>query len=505
MKHYFLYFLLISQFFSLSSKAEIVLPSIISDNMVLQQKTEVNLWGKANVGESIKVTTSWGVTIETKANNEGKWQVVLKTPKALTNQTIRFEGENMLEVKNVLIGEVWLCSGQSNMEFAVGNVNRWKNGVVNYEKELVQASYPEIRLFNVEQNMSPEKALDDCAGHWEVCSPETVEAFSAVGYFFGRKLYQELHTPIGLVASSYGGTHAESWTKMEVMLQDSVYNQLIQEFYASRDNYEEDVKQYTSQIEQYNAQVEGLAPDEVKKIKKPSKPKGINHKKALSTLWNAMINPIVNYSIKGVIWYQGESNSVRYDDYQHVFTNMIESWRNEWHQNLPFYFVQIAPHYKQPPQIREAQLNTWLSVENTGMVVITDAGDSTNIHPRNKLIPGERLADWALAKQYGKKIAYSGPVYKSMESKDGKAMLSFDYVTKGLSCPDDHVVGFTVAGNDGVFYPATAAIKGKKIELTSKDVDQIKYVRYGWEKYGKTNLYNGAGLPASPFRTDANH
>ncbi|MCW3786582.1 sialate O-acetylesterase [Plebeiibacterium sediminum] len=503
---YYLPYIFILLFFAQYICAEISLPSIISDNMVLQQNMEVKLWGKASVNESVSIKTSWGKSYQTSANNNGKWIVKIKTPKALKNQTIVFEGENKIEIKNVLIGEVWLCSGQSNMEFGVGYMTRHYNGVINYEEEIQKANYPDIHLFKVEKNMSPEEELYDCQGHWEVCTPETIETFSGVGYYFGRKLFQELNTPVGLIESAYGGTHAESWTKRDVMNNDSVYKELLAEFYASKDNYDADLIKYNVLKQEYDKQVEGLSKEELKQFKKPSKPKGINHKKALSTLWNAMINPIVDYSIKGVIWYQGESNSVRHQDYQHVFTKMIESWRTEFEQpDLPFYFVQIAPHYKQPPEIREAQFNTWKTLDHTGMVVITDVGDSTNIHPRNKQVPGERLAAWALSNDYGKKVTYSGPLFKSMKVNDSNVILSFAYTHGGLYCPDKTIRGFTVAAEDGKFYPAYASIKGNKVVLTSNQVHQIKYVRYGWDKYCNVNLFNGAGFPASPFRSDIKH
>ncbi len=506
MKYYSLFYISIILFLAQNICAEISLPTIISDNMVLQQNTEVKLWGKANANESVSIKTSWDKEYQTVAGEDGKWFIKIKTPKAIKNQSIVFEGQNKIEVKNVLIGEVWLCSGQSNMEFGVGYMNKHYNGVINYNEEIKNADYPDIHLFKVERNMSPEEELDDCTGHWEVCSTESIETFSAVGYFFGRKLFQELNTPVGLIESAYGGTHAESWTKRSVMVNDSIYKDLLSEFHSSRDNYEEDLKEYKVLKQEYDKEIESISLERRNKIKKPSKPKGINHKKALSTLWNAMINPIVNYSIKGVIWYQGESNSIRYQDYQHVFTKMINSWRTEFEKpNLPFYFVQIAPHYKQPPEIREAQLNTWKSVDHTGMVVITDAGDSTNIHPRNKLVPGERLAAWALANDYGKKVPYSGPLYQSMKVKENSVVLSFAYTQGGLSCPDDKLRGFTVASEDGTFYPALASIKGNKVVLTSNQVNHIKYVRYGWDKYCNMNLYNGSGFPASPFRTDIKH
>ncbi|WP_461630005.1 sialate O-acetylesterase [Labilibaculum euxinus] len=503
MKYRLLYaFFLLFVFFRTSAK--VFLPAIISDNMVLQQQSEVTLWGKALFGEKININTSWGKNYFTTSGKDERWSLIIKTPKASANQTITIKGENTIVIKNVLIGEVWLCSGQSNMDFPVAKILRWQTGVINYEEVIQEANYPEIRLFHIDQKLSPERELDSCNGHWEICNSESVKTFSAVGYFFGRKLYQNLNVPIGLIQSTWGGTPAEAWTKMEVMEHDSVYTALINEFYSSRDHYPQDLKQYETNLKNYELEVAKLASANTdEKIKKPSKPKGIYHNKALSTLWNGMIHPIINYSIKGVVWYQGESNSIRYNDYQYVFTKMIESWRTEWQQlEMPFYFVQIAPHYKQPPQIREAQLKTWQSGNNTGMAVITDAGDSINIHPHNKQIPGERLANWALAKTYKKKIPFSGPRFVSMKIKDHQAVLSFDFCNNGLMCPNDSIKGFTAASSNGVFYPAKATINGGKIIVSSEQVNQIENVRYGWGNFFRANLYNIEGLPASPFRTD---
>jgi len=448
----------------LPCKADIRLPSIISDNMVLQQDTIIYLWGKAEPQEKITIKPSWGKTYTTVTDNSGKWQIQLKTPKARNNQTISFRGNNTILIKNILIGEVWLCSGQSNMDFPVAKSQGWRTGILNQEEEMKDADYPEIRLFWVTQQLSPEKELEDCQGEWKVCNPENLKDFSAVAFFFGRELYKNIGRPIGLIQSTWGGTPAESWTKMSVMENDPVYAELIENFKQSEN---------------------------------------IHHNKALATLWNGMIRPIVPYSLKGVIWYQGESNSIRYRDYTKVFSNLIESWRTEWGLGaFPFYFVQIAPHYKQPPQIREAQLNVWRNIKNTGMAVITDAGDSTDIHPRNKQIPGYRLAQWALANTYGLNRPFSGPLYKSMEIKENAVLLTFDFIENGFVAQNGPLQGFTIAGSDGKFYPGEAIIKNNKIEVTSSNVPKPAAVRYGWGKFFRANLYNTAGLPASPFRTD---
>ena len=495
----FLLALIISLITGFETRADVTLPAIISDNMLLQQQATVNIWGKADPKESVQIKPSWtSKTYTTIADSDGRWLIKINTPKASAEQSLIIEAKNTIQIKNILIGEVWLCSGQSNMDFPVAKFKGWRTGVLNEEDEMRDANYPEIRLFHVAQKLSPEKELDDCEGQWIICNPENIKDFSAVAFIFGRELYKNLNTPIGLIQSTWGGTHAESWTKMSVMENDPVYSELVKDFYTSRDNYPADLKKYEEEFAKYEA----LKLND-NTIKAPKKPQGINHNKALSTLWNGMIYPLVPYTIKGTIWYQGESNSIRYQDYTHVFTNMINSWRSEWKQgDFPFYFVQIAPHYKQPPQIREAQLKTWQSVKKTGMVVITDGGDSTDIHPRNKELPGLRLAKWALANDYNKNITYSGPVYKSIKMKGNTAVLAFDYTDKGLSSQGTPLEGFVVAGSDHKFHPATAIIKGNTVEVSSAEVSTPTAVRYGWGQFFRVNLYNGAGLPATPFRTD---
>lgn len=466
------FLLLFILFISLPLQAKITLPAIFSDNMVLQQKADVSFWGKARPGEKVTVTTSWDdktYTVVTPAN--GKWALKLKTPAAVSSQTLTVKGENTIAIHNILIGEVWLCTGQSNMEFPVAKnpAVKWKTGILDEDKEMKDADFPEIRLFHVEHQLAPDGEKDDCVGRWLVCNPQNLKDFSAVGFMFGRKLHKVLQMPVGLIQSTWGGTHAESWTTMEVMKNDPLYADVLNDFALAKVKREKD------------------------------------YCKVPATLWNGMIAPILGYTVKGNIWYQGESNSIRYEKYQQVFTNLINSWRKEWKQpDMPFYFVQIAPHYKQPAGIREAQLNTWQSgLKNVGMVVITDAADSTDIHPRNKRFTGERLAAWALAKQYGKKIAYSGPLYKGMKIKGDKVLLTFNYAESGLQTPDNAPVkGFFISGADARFYPAIATIQGNKVELYAPQVNQPVAVRYGYGNFFRVNLYNKAGLPAVPFRTD---
>lgn len=441
--------------------------------MVLQSDSKASIWGKADPGEKISVFTSWNRRYEkTVAHTDGKWKISVTTGKVSTGEYMIIKGSNSIRINNVLIGEVWLCTGQSNMEFPTcrNPKIKWHTGMIGEEEEMKDADYPEIRLFHVSHRLSPEKEQFDCEGKWVVCSPQNVSDFSAVGFVFGRKLYKELKKPVGLIQSTWGGTHAESWTPMDVMENDTLYNDIIQQF-------------------------------ALKNIKREK-----DYCKVPSTLWNGMLAPIAGYTIKGNIWYQGESNSVRFAKYKDVFSNMINAWRQKWGDNdMPFYFVQIAPHYKQPAEIREAQLKVWRDskIDNLGMVVAVDAGDSTDIHPRNKKVVGERLAAWALAKQYGKKIAYSGPVYKGMKIKDNVVIISFDYTDGGLSTLDgDKVKGFFISSVDGRFYPAEVDIDGTELHLRSTYVKSPIAVRYGWGTFFRINLCNGAGFPAVPFRTD---
>ena len=454
--------------------AKVKLPAIISDNMVLQQGTTVRLWGWADPGERVSVQPSWtDKAVTTKAGANGRWEVKLKTPAtAATAQALTVSApDTTLTVGNVLIGEVWLCTGQSNMEFPVCNHPdmAWITGMDTEEEELRDADYPELRLFRVEHQYGHEGELDDCKGEWLVCKAENLYEFSAIGFVFGRKLHKELHVPVGMIQCTFGGTHAESWLKMSEMENNPLYTDVLEEF----------------------------------ALKNVKQKKG--YCKVPATLWNGMVHPILGYTIRGNIWYQGESNAIRYEDYQQVFTQLINSWRREWGQkDMPFYFMQIAPHKGQPAGIREAQLRVWRSgLKNVGMSVVTDACDSADIHPRNKRLAGERMALWALAKQYGRDVAYSGPLFQSLRTEGNAAILTFDYADGGLTTNDGQPVrAFTVAGDDRRFYPATATIRGSELVVSAPQVEHPVAVRFGQSHFFRANLFNQAGLPAVPFRSD---
>ncbi len=442
--------------------AEVKLPALFSDNMVLQQDFNAPVWGWADPGEKVSVKGSWqlfGGSSAT-ADKNGKWMLKIKTPKASGPFSLTVRGKNVVKINNVLIGEVWICSGQSNMQMRLTAKPGWKlKGVFNYPNEIAAANYPDIRMFTVKKAIADEPQ-PYCEGSWSQCSPETAGGFSAAGYFFARELHKELGIPFGMIHTSWGGTPAEAWTS-----------------------------------EEYLRQLPDYVPIPAKNQNTPT------------VLYNAMIAPIIPYGIKGAIWYQGESNTGRAYQYRTLFPTMIQCWRNDWAQgDFPFYFVQIAPfNYGSEyvcPELQEAQLMT-LSLPNTGMAVTTDIGNPIDIHPRNKQMVGRRLALWALAKNYGRKdIVYSGPLYGSMQKQGDKIRIFFDHTGSGLFSLGGNLKHFTIAGENKEFVEATAEIDNNTVVVSSPDVKKPLSVRYAWTNTAVGNLYNFEMLPASPFRTD---
>jgi sialate O-acetylesterase len=448
-------FLLVS-----SVQAAVRLPAVLSDHMVLQRNSAVKLWGWANAAENIEITASWDDhTYSVRADRNARWEIVIPTPDAGGPYTIEFAGTNTITLRDILIGEVWICSGQSNMEWSA------QNGFDGAEDEVAMADLPHIRLFKIPHTTS-RYPQDDCEAQWSVCTPETMRDFSAVGYFFGKNLQENLDVPIGLIQAAWGGTAIEVWTPEHIIQGDPEFNQW-------------DAVLGTSDYW-------------------PREP---------GVLYNAMIHPVINFKIAGAIWYQGESNTVNATLYRRLFPAMIESWREAWDFPMPFYFVQIAPFnygtLMRGAQVRESQLMTMLSVPNTGMVVISDIGNIYDIHPRNKKDVGKRLANWALARTYGvKDIVYSGPIYKSHRVDRGQLIISFQYADRGLLSRDGPLTGFELAGEDQIYYPAQAIIKGEEVVVTSDFVLDPVAVRFGFGNTTPTNLFNQYGLPASSFRSD---
>lgn len=482
--------------------AEVKPNALFSDHAVLQQGVEVPVWGKAKEGE--KVTVSLADQAVTTTTQGGKWMVRLKNLKSGGPYTLSIKGENTLVFQDILVGESWICSGQSNMERQLG-LRTGQQPLLNWEQEVASANYPQIRHFAVARKNS-DVPLDETEGNWEVCSPQTVPNFTAVGYYFGRDLHRKLQVPIGLIHSSWGGTPAEAWTRSEI---------LSTSFPEIGDAQKKALANYPAALEKYKAEETKLLADWEKASseaktngapapRKPAPPRDpATNAQRPSNLYNAMIAPIIPYAIRGVIWYQGEANASRAKQYQTLFPAMIADWRTQWGGTpFPFLFVQIAPFKNMNPEIREAQLMAWKKTPATAMVVTADVGDENDIHPNRKEPVGARLALAARALAYGESIEYSGPLFESVTFNEGKALLSFSHTGTGLLAKEGALQGFEIAGADHQFYPAQAIIEGKSVVVSHPQVSTPTSVRYGWANVPKVNLFNQEGLPASPFRTD---
>ena len=623
--------------FSLNSMANVRLPKLFADDMVLQRDHLIPIWGWADANEKIEIRFNKQLK-STKADKNGKWIIRLNAENAGGPYELSVKGKNHLVLKNVLVGEVWICSGQSNMAFTV-------NEAINAEKEINDAEYPFIRHFNVDRGVSSLPKDDVKSGKWEVSTKKTVGNFTAVGYFFAKKLYEELKIPIGLINTSWGGTGSETWTSREAFESSEEFASMIAEMpKVNLDSISQIfIKSITKRIEILQgskinldnpAQFKGLEFDNVSwpEINQPelwetqelgefdgvvwlrktitlstedvgkagmlelSKiddedityvngievgrnniwdakrkypiPAGLlkegentiairvvdggggggiygdpsdfkltvgNNAIPLSGKWkyqvesvksdispnsypsllyNAMVNPLIPFAIQGVLWYQGETNAWRAQQYKKAFPLMISDWRNKWHQgNFPFYFVQLSSFNETNgnsnngsmwAELREAQTQT-LQLPNTGMCVTTDIGDPLDVHPKNKQDVGKRLAAIALNKTYKKNIVYSGPTFKSMEIDGNKIIASFENLGSGLSTPDKYgyVKGFEIAGDDQIFYYAKAKIVDDKVMIYHENVKNPVAIHFGWaDDASDNNLYNKEGFPAVPFRTD---
>ena len=481
-----------------SLTAQTRLPSILSDNMCLQQMTEVKIWGWDNPGQPVTVNPSWSRPVKTETDNTGNWLVTIKTPKAGGIHKIKVSGSSEKLISNILIGEVWLCSGQSNMDRQLGP-RIGQKPIVNYKEESEKANYPEIRLFKVEQNTS-EKPLSDCGGKWVECSPEAALDFSAVGFFYGKELYESLSIPVGLIHSAWGGTRVEAWTKKE-----DLDKELLDHVSWLEDNYQADSSYYYRAVKNYKS---GLITNQ------PSIPESVREHNLganrLSVLYNAMLSPLINYTIRGAIWYQGESNRNTWKEYKYRFPGMIESWRKLWNiGDFPFYFVQIAPYnYSEEfaqPQIVEAQCVA-LKLPNTGIAATQDIASFYDIHPPQKEEVGRRLRLIALNQTYGKKdIVFSGPVVKDYQNNDNSYVIQFDPSGGELYSSGSAIGGvraFYIAGEDKIFYKASVKQEGDKVILTSPKVKHPVAARYNWSNNGNATIFNSFGLPSLPFRTD---
>ena len=487
--------------------AEVTLPRVIGNNMVLQRDMEVPIWGWASAGEEITVTLNTEPFFSTTAvaDSEGNWQIKLPAKQAGGPYTLKVTGENTLELTNILFGEVWVCSGQSNMQWSV-------SASKDSEAEIAAADYPNIRLFYVPR--VPSGLLQkDVEADWYETTPETIENFSAVAYFFGRKLYKNLDVPIGLINTSWGGTRIEPWTPPVGFTSVSTLESISKEIQEADATYLEQLPQKMMEIETWIAETRKALETGTPLTQIPENRHSLRHHARPTALYNGMVHPIVPYAIRGALWYQGESNLRDGMLYHEKMKALINGWREVWGQgDFPFYFVQLAPfNYGNQegiqfflPQIWEAQAAT-LSVPNTGMAVTTDIGDPKDVHPRNKQEVGRRLALWALAKTYGRDdVTYSGPLYKSMEVEGNTIRLTFDHIGSGLMSGDEKpLTWFQIAGEDEQFAEAEATIDGDTVLVSSDAVANPVAVRFGWHQSAEPNFVNKEGLPASPFRTDS--
>jgi sialate O-acetylesterase len=501
-------------------RAEVKLPTIFSDGMVLQQQQLVRVWGTGEAGEDVKV--SFGEqTHNTVTDPSGQWSITLNPMNAnAVPANLVVSGKNMITLKNVLVGEVWVCSGQSNMQWTV-------NQAGNAEAEVAAANHPQIRMFNVERipNMAPQT---DCKGIWEEATSANVGDFSAVGYFFGRHLHQVLKVPVGLINTSWGGTRIEAWTSRESLEERPCAIEMLADWkdhvskwdaakeQAAFDKRKADWQVQVKKIDEENAKL----PADKKKTKPqaprpPDDPAKTPHHP--SVLFNGMVAPLVPYGIKGAIWYQGESNQKRAFQYQELLPTMINDWRKQWVDAFSFYIVQLANFGNGKPvttdpgvadtwvELQEAQTLTAQTLDKCGIAIINDIGEQNDIHPKNKQEVGRRLALWALAKDYGKSgTEYSGPLYLSSVIQGDKVRVQFTHTGTGLKTRDGgEPKQFQIVGADKKWAWAKAKIEGSEVVVWSDSVPQPVGVRYAWTSWPEgANLINAEGLPASCFRTD---
>ncbi|MFD1628758.1 sialate O-acetylesterase [Pseudopedobacter beijingensis] len=456
-------------FFTLTSNAKVKLPALLGDNMVLQQKSSVKIWGESDKRGKVIVIPSWDKRkYVTSTNQDGEWFTQIETPTAGGPYSINISDGSTIILKNILIGEVWFCSGQSNMDMPLSGY--MGQPIYNALNAITTAKETDnIRFFNVERKFN-NKTEKECKGNWRNASSATLADCSAVAYFFAKHLQTSLNVPVAIIVSSWGGSQIEAWMDKETL---------------------------QTQFPEVSLQV--LKKD-IKEIKNP--------RPEPTLIFNSMVNPLTNYTIKGFLWYQGESNRQNPILYSRLFPAMVQSWRSLWKsESLPFYYVQIAPYnYSHPDSLeaahlRQAQLESLETIPNSGMAVTADIGHPTCIHPPQKDVVGSRLALQALAKTYGKtEIPFSGPMYKSVRIKDEKVILEFDYAIRGLHS-DGALTGFELAGADKKFHTADALFINNTtaIQLTCPQVKKAEYLRYAYKNYGPVNVFNNWALPMCPF------
>ena len=498
-------------------------PAIFGSHMVLQRNQEDPIWGWDKPGQAISVELAAedtdsdlsGATVKTEADATGAWRVKLPAREAGGSYKLTIRGSKTIELTDILFGEVWICSGQSNMAWSVERVN-------DAELEVAAAKFPQIRIVSVPR-VGTQEPQNNFKGKWDVCTPNTISQFSAVGYFFGRQLHQTLDVPIGLIDNAWGGSACEAWIRRDLLEKDERFAGLMKRWEKTEANIDQATAAWDKKMAEHQEKVKAA---KAAGKPQPRRPNGRNPKSQMTgnqrpaNIYNGVLKPTMGYGIRGAIWYQGESNANRAYQYRDLFPHMIQTWRDEWGQgDFPFYWVQLADFQQESEEpgpstwaeLREAQTMTMSKLKNTGQAVIIDIGEGRDIHPRNKQDVAMRLARWALAKDYGMDIQCQSPSYKSM-TKDGKKItLTFDNVGTKKDDNEDRLytfdvrepIGFTIAGADKKFYKAKAQLKGKnQVVVWSDEVSDPVAVRYAWANNPVANLYHRNGLPADPFRTD---
>jgi sialate O-acetylesterase len=493
-----------------TARADVSLNNMFGDHMVLQQGIRNKVWGKADPGESVTVTLG-PQKHSTTAAADGSWHVFLDPVQEYGGpHTLAVKGKNEVAFNDVLIGEVWVCAGQSNMQWSVNQAN-------DPDLEKVAANFPNIRLISVPQ-VGTQEPQWNFTGKWAVCTPETVGSFSAVGYFFGRQLHQTLGVPVGLVNNAWGGSAADAWVKREKIASHPTLKAIHDRWVKMEEALPAAMADFEKRMEAHKAAVEQAKADGKQPPRPPQSPDGQMRGNARpGNIHSGVLTPSIGYGIKGAIWYQGESNAGRAHQYRELFPFMIKTWREEWGLgDFPFYWVQLAdfkaektePAESDWAELREAQTMTMKALPATGEAVIIDIGEGKDIHPKNKQDVAKRLARWALAETYKKPdIVCRSPLYKAMEKQGSKIVLSFDNVTPSAAGwrPFDvaEPIGFTIAGEDRKFVPAKATIlPDGRIEVSSPAVADPVAVRYAWADNPVCNMYSVTGLPMTPFRTD---
>jgi sialate O-acetylesterase len=535
--------------FALPAAADVKAHALFGDHMVLQRNAPLPVWGTADPGEEVyvhlEIKTPDGKREEgqaVQADKDGKWTAKLSAFPAGTDGTLTVRGQerrpvpkkdlkgkdrpNAVAFKDVAVGEVWVASGQSNMEWSLAASPRGGG------PEAIKASAnPNLRMFTVPKYAVPTPQAgfnpnpnNDKLAKWLPAAPENAGMFSAVAYYFARDLQKALDVPVGIIHTSWGGTPAQAWTSREVLEGDSTLRYYVEDLEKRKKEWDPNKakEQYEAALAKWKTAAEDAKAAGKRPPREPRRPTEPGHDaNDPTTLYNGMIHPLLPYAIKGAIWYQGESNAGRPIEYRTLYAAMIADWRKRWGHDFPFYCVQLAPFGEQGKPdgenwafLREAQAIASDKVKHAGVAVITDAGDLGDIHPQKKEPAGARLARLALAHDYGRNVEYSGPVHTSFKVEGDKVVVSFDHVGGGLTAEsfsmagaddvgkDGKLVGFTVAGEDKVFHPAMAKIEGDTVVVTSDKVSKPVAVRYGWKNFPVANLANKAGLPASPFRTD---